>query len=290
MARPMDLPREVIRALLVVVLALMVPSGASASPVNSEQLRPDLGTTGWSGLVDGRAALSRGNVDRLDLGWSSGVQSMRQYETGDVPNARPGAPSLFRDRVLLLGDLALGRLAGNDYLDRGFAHARYTAMFHPRIGLTIFTQAQYDQFTRLRARFIAGAGPRAVLINRVHVQSWAATAAMAEYEVNATVPGDPHPARILAPRWTSYWTLQARTSDGAGQGGVLVRNTIYAQPRFDRPADIRVLENVQLEVSARPWLAMGLSFLLLYDSRPPEQVQGLDLRLGSYLRVRLRGT
>ena len=288
MVGQVDLPRVVRGWLVAVVLAVvaMRPAVARASPVNSEQLRPDLGSTGWSGLIDGRAAVSRGNVDRLDLGWSSGVQYLRQHDPERVGRARPGAPSLFRDRFMLLADFAFGRVSGSNFLDRGFAHARYTRMFILRVGLTIFAQVQYDQILRLRARFVGGAGPRFVLVNLARVQSWAATAAMAEYEVNDTVPGDPHPARVLAPRWSSYWTLQL-TTPGEG-AGMLARNTIYAQPRFDRPADVRVLENLQLEVSARPWLALGASLLVQWDSMPPQAVQRLDLTLGSYLRVRLR--
>lgn len=166
MAGQVDLPRVLRDWLVAVVLVLvaMRPASVRASPVNSEQLRPDLGSTGWSGLIDARAAVSRGNVDRLDLGWSSGVQYLHQHDPERIPRARPGAPSLFRDRFMLLADFALGRVSGSSFLDRGFTHARYTRMFIPRVGLTIFAQVQYDQILRLRARFVGGAGPRFVLV------------------------------------------------------------------------------------------------------------------------------
>lgn len=261
---------------------------ALASPVNAERLRSDPGTDGWSGSLDVRAALARGNVERLDLGYGGGVQYLTHHPAGVGFGSRPtpvGAPPFFRDRWTLLVNGAFGQVADNTIVNRGFAHTRYTRMWIPRLGSDLFVQGQYDQITRLRSRVVGGVGLRVDAVHRRVIQIWAGTAYMPEYEVNDTVEGDPHPERVVNHRWTSYGSIQLVLFP---EGQLMVRNTAYVQPRFDAFDDVRVLENLQLEAAVTPVLALGADFLLQYDSDPPQEVVPLDMTLGSYLRLRFR--
>jgi putative salt-induced outer membrane protein YdiY len=50
----------------------------------------------------------------------------------------------------------------------------------------------------------------------------------------------------------------------------------YAQPRLDRPNDVRVLNETELLVSLGESFTLKLTFALGYDSLPPAGRRGLD--------------
>jgi len=68
---------------------------------------------------------------------------------------------------------------------------------------------------------------------------------------------------------------------------LLGQTTLYVQPRFDAPSDVRVLEEVELLGRVGERLALGVTFGVLYDSAPPTGVQPTDLRLASTVRLSL---
>lgn len=262
---------------------------AHANPVNTEQMRTDLRGEGWSGAVDSRVALARGNVDRIDLSFGTAIQLLTMHPEGAGFGGRApptGAPPFFRDRWLLLTDGAFIRAESNTLANRGFAHTRYTRMWRPRLGTEAFAQLQYNELTRLRQRAVIGGGARVAVVQRRVVQAWFGSGYMAEYEQNRTEEDDLHPASVVNHRWTSYAVVNVTPTRAQT---LVIRNTLYGQPRFDRFADIRVLESFAIEARALPTLALGVDFLVLYDSEPPQGVVTTDLRLGSYLRVRFGG-
>ena len=269
-------------------LAALVASGpAHANPVNAEKMRGDADEPGWMASLDANFALARGNVNRLDLGYGGLLQYQTMFPAGVGFRGKPpppGADSFFKNRYVLLTDGAFTRVSGNDVINRGFAHARYTRMFIPRLGLDVFVQEQFNEFTRLRARIVGGGGARVDMVHRKVTQSWLGSGYMAEYELNDTVAGDPHPARVVNHRWTSYAVLQIELLAET----LVFRNTAYAQPRLDDFTDVRVLENAQIEARlADGAFAFGIDFGVQFDSRPPQEVVRTDLSLGSYLRLRV---
>ncbi len=274
-------------ALGVAVAAFAASGRVHANPVNAEKMRGDADEPGWLASLDARFALARGNVDRLDLGYGGLLQYQTMYPDGVGFRGRPppaGVEPFFRDRYLLLTDGAFTRVSDDNVTNRGFAHARYTRMFIPRLGLDVFVQEQFNEFTRLKARIVGGGGARADVIHRRLVQSWLGSGYMAEYELNDTVVGDPHPARVVNHRWTSYGVLQVELLAET----LVFRNTAYAQPRFDDFTDVRVLDNAQIEARlADGAFAFGIDFGVQFDSRPPQEVVRTDLSLGSYLRLRV---
>jgi len=48
--------------------------------------------------------------------------------------------------------------------------------------------------------------------------------------------------------------------------------TLYAQPRFDRPSDIRVLDELELRFDLDERIALTTSFWSRFDSDPPSEV------------------
>lgn len=276
-----------IRRALVIAVALgaWVPSPATAGgPVNAERIRSNLDTPGWSGALGVSFGLSKGNVDRLDVSDTGSLQ----YQTVHPPGAGwgrrpppPGAVPFFRHRFIVTASNNFARVAGNNIVNSGFAHARYTFMALPRFGPEAFAQVQFNEFRLLRARVLGGGGPRLVLVHREVFRMWGASGYMSEYELNATVPGDPHPSEIINHRWTSYLVARAMLAGGR----VMLQNTIYVQPRFDAFRDVRVLEGAQLQGQVTSIFSMGIDFELQYDSRPPQTVKPTDLTISSFLKV-----
>ena len=274
------------RWLLPCLVALVVlPVGTAwGSPVNAEKLTNDPVHGGFSGSLSSSFAFSRGNVDRLDLNAGGSIQYWTLHPEGVGYRGRPapaGAPAFFKDRWLLVANSGFVRFSLREVVNYGFAHTRYTRMWLPRLGSDVFAQAQYNELMLLRNRLVTGVGLRVVPVNRRMLQIWAGTGAMVERERNDTVPGDPHPARLVNYRWTNYAVAQLRLA----KGQLVARNTTYVQPRFDVLRDFRVLEAVQLEANVTPVLAFGVEFEAQYDSRPPLTVLRTDLHVGSYLRV-----
>ncbi len=270
---------------LCVVVMLGAPALANANPVNAEKLLTDPTEDGWSGSLSTTVALSSGNVDRLNVGFSGGIQYWTLYPEGVGYGDRPPPPGsrrFFKDRWVLITNGAFVRVALNEVVNNGFAHTRYTRMWRPRLGSDVFAQAQYNEFTRLSLRMLGGLGFRVDPINRHLVRVWGGSGYMAELERNRIDPADPHPAEVVNHRWTNYGVIQLRLWDST----LVARNTTYIQPRFDDFLDFRLLESVQLETRSGP-LAIGLEFELQYDNRPPvfSGVVPLDVFLGSYLRI-----
>lgn len=278
--------------LLPTLLLLLRPAPASANPVNAEKLMSGPVHDGWKGSLETRLTLARGNVDRTDFATTGSLQFLTLFPEGAGHRRPPreGTPRFFRDRWVLITSGAFvrvgkrddsGGLERSDIINRGFGHTRYTRMWIPRLGTEVFAQVQFNAFTRLRVRMIGGLGLRVDPVRTRFFQVWAGSGAMVEYELNDTIPGDPHPAEVINYRWTNYLALKLSLVEDR----LVVQNTAYAQPLLTDFGDVRLLDALQLEGQVGENLAIGFDFQTQYDSRPPARVQRLDLTLGSYLRL-----
>ncbi len=274
------------RGLVGLLLGWMLPAVAWGNPVNAEKLLNDPQNGGFGGSFRTDFAASSGNVQRLSVGASGGLQYWTMYPEGSGYRGRPapeGAPRFFKNRWVLLANAAFVRFRLAEVVSNGFTHMRYTRMWIPRLGSEVFTQAQYNEFTHLNLRLVAGTGLRVDPIRKRRVQVWAGTGYMVEYERNRVAAADPHPAELVNHRWTSYGVLQLMLHDSA----IVARATTYAQPLLTDFSDIRVLESIQLEARALPVVSLGIELDAQYDSRPPlvSGVLPLDLMVTSYVRV-----
>ncbi len=258
----------------------LIGQDAYGNPVDAE--RPVGETPGWSGSVDGRAALAVGNIDRVDLGGSLGLHWQSFQPAPERSSA--DAPPWLRQRWTLLADGALATLGSRRFVQRSFVHGRSTTMVWPRVGFDAFAQAQADAFTRLQMRLVAGAGVRVVALARSRAQVWSGAAYMPEFERNDILPGDVHPAATVNHRLSAYASFAGRP---LAEGSLTVRATGYVQPRLDDGTDLRTLGHVALEAAAAPRLAVGFEGLVVHDTRPPGGVAHTDLLVRGFLRVRV---
>lgn len=265
-------PRSPWMALTVVALALAAVAAPARAQVNAEALRPDPLRAGWSRTIDGSLALATGNVALLDVGGAARVQ----YQT-----VRPGPVPFIGQRGLIAASARYAERAGAAFIDQAFVHARWTAMWWPRLGTDVFAQYQANQFLRLRGRAIAGAGVRIELVHRAAVLVWAGSGYMIEHDRIQVAPGAADPATSLEHRWTNYLTARLAVAEGR----LLVQHTTYAQPRFDAPSDVRILDDSEALARITTVFAFGATLSVLHDSAPPTGVAPTDVRLTSTVRA-----
>lgn len=258
--------RRTTRCLQLALVLSAVLSGwgsAAAAQVNTETLRLGDPPDGPHGDLKADLALKRGNTELLQLGGSG-----RAYYQAGVHT-----PLLF-----MRGEL--GSENDERFTENGFIHARWTAMWHPRVGSELFGQVQYDAFIDLKFRGLIGAGPRFAVLLEDWVELYLGTGYMLEREVLSIPSTDPHPRRTLAHRSTTYVSIKIAAAET-----VSLRNVAYVQPRWDRFSDVRVLDELELEVDANDYLAIVNTLGFRYDSDPPSTVRDYDLDLKIGLRI-----
>lgn len=262
------------------VLALASPA---LGQVNAEILRPNPFKPGFGAVLDGTFAVARGNVEVVDAGVSGRLQYQTVYP---APPSKVGeeAPLPFlRHRVFLTGSGRFAENAAAPFISQTYLHARWTAMWHPRVGSDVFAQHQYNKFFRLERRSLVGAGVRLEMVHERPILVWGGSAYMMELERIDVAPGASDAPETLDHRWTSYLTVRASIYEGR----LLLQNTVYYQPRFDDFGDFRVLEELELVTRLSDYLGFGATLSVLHDGAPPQSVKATDLRLGTSVRLSL---
>jgi hypothetical protein len=260
------------------VAALSAPV-AVASPVNAEVLRPDPLRPGWSGGLDGSFAIARGNLRNLDVGGAGRVQFQTLHAAR--PDRPPPPLPFLAQRVFVTTSGRFAENRGTPFVSQAFSHARWTAMWHRRVGSDVFAQHQLNEFLRLQWRAIAGVGVRVVAVHRPVFMLWGGSGPMFEHERIDVAPGASDAPTSSAWRWTNYVTMRVAVFEER----LLLQNTLYVQPRFDRLADLRVLEEFEVLANVAPHFGLGATFDVFHDTAPPTAVERTDLRLVSTVRV-----
>jgi hypothetical protein len=262
-------------AALLVTCALI--ETGHANPVNAESLTREPFEAGLSGGLSGRLSFSRGNVDYLDVGGSGQVQYQTLFEQADAPEKRP---PFVRQRIALLGSSRFAERSSSAFVNQAFVHTRWTAMWHRRVGSDVFAQYQFDEFLSLQARAVAGLGPRVEIVHTEPVIVSAGSGYMFEYNRLRDTPELGEPRESIQHRWTNYLAVRLALTDDQ----LLLKSTVYVQPRFDDFTDYRLLGELEALAPIGRTFAFGATMALARDSRPPTGVEEDDLRLSSTLR------
>lgn len=272
----MGFPRLVI---LTGLTGLLATSPAAAQTVNAEALRRTQFDAGWSGDITGAFSFWRGNVDYLDVGAAGSVQYQTLY-----PHDDDDPVPYVRQRAYLASNGRFAERNDSTFLGNAFAHARWTGMWHPVIGSDLFAQFQYNEFLRLNRRILTGAGVRVEALRLPEVLASFGTSYMFESErvdTEAAFPDDPE---TIAHRWSSYGVMRSSLFDDR----LILQATIYFQPRFDDFNDHRVLTQFEGEATITEILSLGVNVMQMYDSRPPNDVTRLDLRMTNTVKLTLQ--
>ena len=246
---------------LAFAVALCWPVKAHAQ-VNIETLG-DLGTARKVATsIDLRLEYRSGNVDhsKLDVDVRTDVRTQRAHSF-----------------VLLRG--GVGLLGGERFANEGLAHLR-VMIGSGRVVPEAFVQGDYDKSRRLDARVLGGGGFRLTLYESPkRVVAWGSSW-MLEHERYDLDANAQHDTRTTAHRWSNY--IVVRRNFGANAS---ISWTAYAQPRFDAFDDVRVLTDATVGVGITSTLAMTTTFHLRHDSKPPDDIEDLDVALATGLQI-----
>lgn len=242
--------------------------------VNAEVLKPAPWKAGVSLGADASFFLSRGNVVFLDTGGALRAQWQTLHPADDA-----GA-TWVKQRVFAVANARYSETARGAFVNQTFVHARWTAMWHPRIGSDVFVQYQTNLFLRMQARAVGGPGVRVEAVRTKHFALWAGSSVMFEYDRLSPREGSTEPLGTFDVRWSNYLTLRVSLFDAH----LLLQNTTYAQPRFDAFADARLLNETEVMVKVVDALMLGVTVSVVHDTQPPEGVVQTDLRALTVLR------
>jgi hypothetical protein len=190
-----------------------------------------------------------------------------------------------RGPVLLLA-LARGEYAtrtGLTLTRKSFEHTRARLDLDDRWRWELFAQHEYDQFRRLSLRALIGSGPAYRAIDDPALSVLVGAAYLYEYEQLDTRPGTLDAGLRTTDHRASFYV----TGHEALPSGVAVVETLYAQPRLDHPADLRVLAELSFVSKLSPRVALKNSLTLAYDATPPDGVKPRDSQLDLALLITL---
>lgn len=250
--------------LLTLALALLtgIPP-MSRAQVNTEAMRV-FDVDGFATTLGGDLLIESGNSDLVELGLNARFDYRRA-----------------RHYTFLTGALRYGEEGGATFRNRAFGHLRYNYRIASWLTGEAFTQLQQDGFKLLQLRALVGGGGRLRYVDAEAVRLFQGTALMYEREkLNADeVVG--HPARSSVVRWSNYVNVRVPLSEATS-----FISTVYVQPRVDDFGDLRLLHDATLAVALTRHLTLRTTLNLSYDSRPPDNVEDLDLALRNGIEVR----
>lgn len=247
------------RSCLVIGAIAVTSTAAHAQIVNVQgALAKPPAEDGAVGQVELKLSWREGNNPLFDIGGAGSVVVRRGPVLG-----------------LMLARGEYGTSRGLTLTRKSFEHVRARIELDRRWRWEVFGQHEYDQFRRLALRALVGSGPALQIVDDDAIVLLAGAAYLYEYERLDTRAGRIDAGeRTTAHRGSAYVT--GREDLG---GGALIVETVYAQPRLDRPGDLRLLGELALQTRLSPRLGLRNSLTVAYDRTPPDGVQRYDTAL-----------
>ncbi|MEL6274885.1 MAG: DUF481 domain-containing protein [Bacteroidota bacterium] len=223
--------------LLRFILLLLPFSAICGQIIDIEDGRMVRDTNGWFGQLDLSGSFTRNTSDILSLG-------------GNFRLDRP----VNQNNWLLMAGYRLTQASGNNFLNAGFSHLRYSRTLTSFLQLEAFTQAQYNEIIRLDLRWLIGVGPKLKLINQEKARLFLGILYMYEHDDlrNADFSFNDH-------RLSNYLSLAWEIADN-----LRLTNTTYYQPRlvnFDA-ARLNTTTNVSIGIGSKFKFTSRFNFTL----------------------------
>ena len=254
--------RQPLWALLLVSAFVMCLPRHSHSQVNIEKMRIE-DPEGFSFSLSSNFALRTGNLKRYDLG----LNTRLDYKKG-------------RRHIFVLGNIGYGESRNQTYKNRSFAHIRFMHEVSKILTSEIFGQIENDEFTLLQIRVLGGVGFRMPYVKKENIAIYQGTSLMFEHERLDIDRVSDHQASLTSNRWNNYLNIRLRINDT-----VSFFTTGYYQPRFDDFGDYRILTDGGLRFDFSKHFAFTTNLNLRYDSRPPNDLEPLDLSISNGILI-----
>ena len=264
--------------------ALVAALAAPAAPqVNTEKMRVGANEPGWGGTFDVNASLQQGNTEREILGGGVRLQyAWPRLEADTAGEAEPDGDETQgpANVIFLVSNYSFSRANDNRYVNNAQGHLRFIRQHSPRISFEVFGQYQFNEFIRLEDRFLAGGGGRFALVQAERTEVFAGIGYMLEQETLDLPAALPDGTSSEHHRSTNYLTVRFNSEDER----LRLVQTLYAQPRFDRLQDFRLLSETSFEIQLFRQLALAISLNVAHDSEPPTGIKETDVVLSNSLR------
>jgi len=246
------------------ILWVLAAAALGAAPAGAQILNTlrgfQAGENGWSGQVEGTAAVAAGNTEYLELELGAGVQFQTE-----------------RHRWRLLGRTMRRTASGVETAESRSAHLRHNYRIRPWLATVAFAQGQHDPFRRVQTRLLLGGGLRFDLLRRPVWQGALGATVMLEDEKLTDAPGFDTTAR------GSFFLSLLRK----GKTGLDVDVSGFFQPALDDPGDLRALLSASLGADLVGNLYFRFRYGLEVDTDPAPGVKETDHLVRSGLGVRL---
>lgn len=230
----------------------------NAQVVNIETKRFLNDTNGWAGRTDFNFGITKNTRQIITLNNTIRVQYQKN-----------------RSRFLILNDIGFIQAGGDNFVNSGFQHLRYSYKLKERLTLEGFVQLQYNPVLRLKWRFLSGAGPRFKIVKKPGFKLYAATLYMYEYEEIFQAPiNRDH-------RFSSYITFTWSISKQLEW-----TSTTFYQPNIKNFSDYRIAHDGSLEIALSKRITFLLSTNLLFDTKQPEGIPELTYAVRNGLSFR----
>ena len=238
----------------------LFPALLNAQIVNIESQRMQSDTIGWLGNFGTNFLFQKNAVEVLGVD----VNAHIQYKT---------QKSLY----LFLGDFNFLKGSGQTLSDNIFYHFRYNYKINKWLRWEAFTQLQNNNVTGIDLRFLAGTGPRFKIEGTKTLLLYTGTAAMYEYEKEATEPI----TYLHNIRSSNYFSCTYKPVANAEFIG-----TIFYQPLYNNFNDYRILNEISINLSIVKHLSFVTSWTYLYDSKPVPLTPNLNYSISNGIQYK----
>ena len=240
---------------------------AAGAQVNTEAIRGESATLGWSATLGGDLGLLAGNSQLLTRNGAMRIDHRSSWGHNFVA-----------------AKLGQGKSGKEEFSNKGFVHARSVKTIGPRLFAEGFAQQEYDKLINLSNRQLLGGGARLKTFTSAPDTASGRSFSLVngfglmwEREVtNESGAADSSAVDLLLLRSTNYMVVNYKLDDRLSLSA-----TGYFQFDTRRPADdYRILFDGSVNVNLTRKLVLSVVINLRYDSDRPAGVdEPLDLSI-----------
>jgi putative salt-induced outer membrane protein YdiY len=235
------------KLLFVACATLPLYAIVTITPVNIEDYK------GWNATIKGSFETKRGNSD-VD-NYSAGLRASYDNNTS----------------YILWGDFSFSyaKASGETNTNKTYTHIRYIHTTPIQtINYELFVQLQTDTFTKIKKRFLSGAGLRYHLNHHTYGNLYFGLGAFYE-NIDYTTQIDPREQNIRLNSYVAYTKQFDKKSTFSYIG--------YYQPKIDNYHDYIVLNSAELEVVVYKKLALSFVISYNFDAKPAIGIKKADI-------------
>lgn len=252
--------RKLLILLLVTGTVYHMPLRCHGQIVNMESQRYHTDTTGWAGSVGGSFALTNYGQKVFDVDANAHVQ----YKSK-------------RSLYLFLGGYGFLKGDKQSFVDYGFMHLRYNYKLSKVLRLEAFTQLQQNTITKIKFRYLVGAGPRFKLLETAKTKLYLGTLPM--YEVEKETGAARNITGWRCSNYLSFTFVPNKQTE-------FVTTTYYQPVMFDA-GDYRLLNQSMLKIKAAKKIAVVIRYNYQYDASPAAGVTSETYTFGTGVDISL---